>query len=92
MEVKFMENINEAMERIKILECPTGEVENRIIGILEHYEVGNKGDIEVTRQQEADKEGAQGYVAKIKGDTTLTVLATSGMDDYVAKVVEVYKS
>lgn len=84
-----MENLKDAIERIKILECPTGEVENRIVGILEDYEVASRNDIEVVRNEDADKNGAQGYIAKVKGNETLTVLATSGMDDYVAKVIDV---
>lgn len=84
-----MENLKDAIERIKILECPTGEVENRIVEILNDYEVASKNDIEVVRNEDADKNGAQGYIAKVKGNETLTVLATSGMDDYVAKVIDV---
>jgi hypothetical protein len=87
-----MTNMDNAIERIKILECPTGHVESRIAGILEDYEVGNKRDIEVMRDEQSDNDEAQGYIAKVKGNKTLTVLATSGMDDYVAKVVEVYQN
>jgi hypothetical protein len=86
-----MTNMKDAIERIKILECPTGHVESRIADILEDYEVGSKRDIEVIRDEQCDKNEAKGYTAKIKGNKTLTVLATSGMDDYVAKVVDVYE-
>ncbi|MPN12071.1 hypothetical protein SDC9_159381 [bioreactor metagenome] len=84
-----MENLKAAIERIKIMECPTGEVERKITNILEEYEVGSKSSIEVVRNKSSDENEAQGYVAKVNGSKALTVLVVSGMDDYVAKVVDV---
>lgn len=84
-----MENLKNAIERLKVMECPTGQAERKIANILEEYEVGNKNGIEVIRDGASDANEAQGYVAKINGSKTLTVLATSGMDDYVAKVIDV---
>ena len=88
----FMSKIEDAIERIKILECPTGEVENRIVGILEDYGVANRSDLEVKRNEGFDINGAKGFSAKIHGDKNqrIIVLADSGMDDYVAKVTDVY--
>lgn len=87
-----MSKIEDAVERIKILECPTGEVENRIAGILEDYGVANRSEVEVKRYEGLDINGSEGFCAKIPGDKnqSIIVLANSGMDDYVAKVVEVY--
>jgi len=87
-----MSKIQDAMERIKILECPTGDVENRIAGILEDYGVANKSEVEVERYEGLDINGSEGFCVKIPGDNkqTIMVLANSGMDDYVAKVVDAY--
>lgn len=87
-----MENLKNAIERLKVMECPTGQVERKIAGILEEYEVGNKGSIEVIRDEASDANEAQGYVAKVNGSEILTVMATSGADDYVAKVVDVQEN
>lgn len=87
-----MENLKDAIERLKVMECPTGQVERKIAGILEEYQEGNKSGIEVIRDESSDANEAQGYVAKINGSKILTVLATSGMDDYVAKVIDVQEN
>jgi hypothetical protein len=87
-----MQPIENAIERIKILECPTGNLENRIAGILEDYGVSAKGGINVARNEKYDKDGAEAYIAKVSGskEQSIVVLAESGLDDYVAKVTDVY--
>lgn len=87
-----MINLEEAIDRIKILECPTGELEDRVVNIFEEYNIANKNEININRDEQLDKDGAQGYRAKIANDTdqSVTILATSGLDDYVAKVVDAY--
>ena len=87
-----MSNIEDAIERIKILECPTGEVENRIAGILEDYGVASRGKVEVARYEGLIINGAEGFCVKIPGEKnrSIMVFANSGMDDYVAKVVDAY--
>jgi hypothetical protein len=87
-----MSKIEDAIERIKILECPTGEVENRIAGILEDYGVASRSQVEVKRYEGLRINGAAGFCAKIAGDEnqSIIVLANSGMDDYVAKVTDAY--
>lgn len=87
-----MSKIEDAIQRMKILECPTGEVENRIAGILEDYGVANKSEVEVERYEGLVVNGAEGFCVKIPGDKnqSIIVLASSGMDDYVAKVTEAY--
>lgn len=88
-----MEKLKGAIERIKILQCPTGEVENRVVGILQDYGVANKDEITMTRDEELDRVGAEAYCAKITtGGETIVVLAKSGEDDYVAEVVDAYIS
>ena len=81
-----------AIQRIKRLECPTGDVEHRVAGILEDYEVVNKGQAVINRDTHFDREGVVGYSTIIPGDNiqSLVVLAKSGLEDYVAKVVDAY--
>lgn len=87
-----MENLEQAVERIRNLECPTGEVQNRIAGILEDFGLGNKSDIIVKRNKNLDRDEAHGYVVQLPGqeEQSVVVLARAGMDDYVAKVVDAY--
>ncbi|ARC85926.1 hypothetical protein U732_1859 [Clostridium argentinense CDC 2741] len=86
-----MEKFKDAIERIKILQCPTGDVENRVAGILEDYGVANKKEITVNRNEELDSIGAEAYSVQIGGNKeSIVVLARSGKDDYVAEVVGVY--
>lgn len=86
-----MEKFKDAIERIKILQCPTGDVENRVAGILEDYGVANRKEITVNRNEELDSIGAEAYSVQIGGNKeSIVVLARSGKDDYVAEVVGVY--
>ena len=87
-----MTELEDAIERIKELECPTGEVEDRVAEILEEYEVAEGNDIIVLRDENYDTNEAEAYSAKIPGeiDKSLVVLSKSGLDDYVAKVIDVH--
>jgi hypothetical protein len=87
-----MTKLEDAIERIRILECPTGDLEYRVARILDDYGVANKNEITVNRNERFDRNGAQGYSAKISNneEQSIVVLAQSGLDDYVAKVVDVY--
>lgn len=87
-----MENLNLAMERIRIMECPTGQVEKKVLTILRDYHISDDNEIQVTRNEELDQAGAQAYKAKISGNINqeIILLARSGLDDYVAAVVDVF--
>ena len=89
-----MEKLQNAVERIKILQCPTGDVENRVTQILEDYGVTKKEDITITRKEELDTIEAQAYNVKLGNNSkqSIVVLARSGVDDYVAEVVDAYLS
>ena len=89
-----MAKIDDAIKRMKVLECPTGDLENRVAGILENYEVANRNEITVNRAEQYDRDEAQAYNVKILNDNTQTIviLAKSGIDDYVAKVIDAYVS
>ncbi len=87
-----MNNIDAAIDRIKILECPTGEIENRVAGILENYGVAERSKVNISRVKNLDQDEAQAYTVKFQGeDNSIVVLAKSGLDDYVATVVDAYK-
>jgi LEA14-like dessication related protein len=85
-------NIEKAIARIKSLECPTGEVENKIAEILEEYKVANRDEIQVSRKEIQDEIDLQHYSAVISGKNkhNITILSDSGLDDYVAVVVDAY--
>ena len=86
-----MSKIEAAIDRIKILECPTGELENRVSGILEDYGIANKDKIVIDRAKTLDSGDAQAYKVNIPDEgQAFVVMAQSGLDDYVAKVVNVY--
>ncbi len=87
-----MNNLEKAIDRIKVLECPTGELENRVVSILEDYEVANRDKITINRDEQWDRQGLEAYSAIISGnkEQQITVLAKSGLDDYVATVIDVY--
>jgi hypothetical protein len=89
-----MDDIMQALERIKILECSTGELEKRVEDILENYNVATRDRISVARAEERDRDGLQAYSALVAGDKErdITVLAQAGLDDYVAMVVDAYIS
>jgi hypothetical protein len=82
-------NINNAIDEIKKIECPTGELENRVAGILADYDLENITTDSVHRDKSLDERDGKAFCV----DTTnvkLVIMATSGLDDYVAKVVHVY--
>jgi hypothetical protein len=87
-----MSNIELAVSRIKILECPTGQLENRIASILQDYQVANIDAIRVSREEHRDRDGLEAYGAEISGNNQnhITVLAKSGLDDYMATVVDAH--
>lgn len=88
----MLNNISEAINRIKNLECPTGEVENRISDILEDYNVADRNELIINRDERYDSIDGEAYHARIPGasQNSIIILAKSGLDDYVAKVVDVY--
>lgn len=86
-----MTGLDEAVERIRLLECPAGEVEARVTDIIVAYDVAKRNEITVLREYKLDRDGAQGYRASLSPDSGvhLKLWAKSGADDYVAKVVGV---
>ena len=87
-----MAALTDAIERMKALECPTGDLESRITEIFEDYEAANRKAVTVNRVKELDKDGTKAYRAQISGEQeeSVLILVKAGLDDYVAKVVDVY--
>lgn len=87
-----MPNIEDAIERIKKLECPTGDLELRIIEILNDFEIANTGEIDIKCSGEKYDDGSVKYIVKVKAENKdrIIVFAKSGMDDYVVFVEEAY--
>ncbi|AOY75270.1 hypothetical protein [Clostridium formicaceticum] len=87
-----MTSLEKAIERIRGLECPTGDLEKRLAGIFEDYEIANKNEVTIHREEELDRDGAEAYSARLlnNNEASIVVLARSGLDDYVAKVIDAY--
>lgn len=83
-----MNKINEALDEIIKIECPTGELEKRINNILVDYDLINKNTI-VTEDETLNTIDAKAFCANTSNGR-LVVMARSGMDDYVATVVSAY--
>lgn len=86
-----MSSLEQAVERIKALECPTGEVEYRVADILDDYGIANRNEISINRDRSLDRDGAQAYITNFSDkEKPIVIMARSGLDDYVAKVVDAY--
>lgn len=86
-----MNKLDEAFHRIRILECPTGDLKNRVAGILEGYGITNSGNVTIDRDHSLDRDEVQAYRVKLASENqSFVVLAKSGYDDYVASVIDVY--
>ena len=87
-----MSNIVAAINRIKALECPTGELENRVTGILQQYQVAEQNQIIVKRDKAHDQNGSEAYKATIQGakKQEIIILAEAGMDDYVIHIIDAH--
>ncbi|HEX2945864.1 MAG TPA: hypothetical protein VHT96_07895 [Clostridia bacterium] len=87
-----MGKIDDAISRIRALECPTGELENRVAGILEDYGITDRSQVKFKIDNKLGGGDAQAYRVKIAGEEeTFVVLAKAGYDDYVAKVTDAYR-
>lgn len=84
-----MDKLDEAIKQIKEIECPTGELEKRVAVILSDYDLTNKKINSIIRDEKMDIPGAEAFCAETTSGK-LVVMATSGMDDYVAKVTNTY--
>lgn len=85
-----MKKIDEAISRIRSLECPTGDVEKSVALILEDYGVAASNEVKIDKDLSLNRDEAEAYRVKIESEgLSFVVLAKSEDDDYVAKVVDV---
>ena len=89
-----MPSITDAIERLKTLQCPTGDIKYRIAAILKDHEIENINEIKVDKDEGFIDNGEETYTVEIsmKDGQSIMVLAKSGMDDYGAKVTDAYIS
>jgi len=86
-----MTKLKDAIDRISILECPTGELEKNIVNILEDYKVASKREIIISRHKKADRGDIKAYKIEFMNNKAQSFLIFTevGMDGYVVKVLEV---
>lgn len=84
-----MENYNEAFTRLKSLECPAGYLEERVQELLSIYDIADE-NTSITRDKSYDREGLEAYRIKFAHQAqSKIVLAKSGTEDYVVRVVDI---
>lgn len=86
-----MESLEKAIERIKVLECPSGNIEDRVKKILEEYLTQEQYSINIEKDEDS-KNRLETYMVVVSGDSEnkIKILAKSGLDDYVTTVVDVF--
>lgn len=88
-----MDTDNNMMEEIKHLECPTGEVIDRVMSILESH--NPYGQYQIV--EEADDDFIDDHMkvysvfSEDEESPSFGVVVKEGLDDYVAEVVDVYE-
>jgi secreted Zn-dependent insulinase-like peptidase len=90
---EYMSNIESIAKRLVGIECPTGEVERRVISkILDENHNCNSESLRVERVKELDKGEFIAYKASgiSSEEKNIIIYVDEGMDHYVAKVVETY--
>lgn len=84
---------HELLEKIKGIECPTDDVAERIISVLESY--SPEGEYQVTQREDDDfiHDGIKVY--KIYSETpespSIEAVVKEGQDHYVARVIDAYE-
>jgi hypothetical protein len=78
--------------RIIGIECPTDKVTDRVIGVLEEYDL--EGQYQITSRIDEDYEETRLKYYRAYSETgnrpDLIMVVKEGMDGYVAKVVDAY--
>ena len=87
-----MSKDNDLIKRIIGIECPTGEVTDRVINILEEYNLD--GQYQITSRTDEDYEETRLKYYRAFSETgdnpDLLMVVKEGMDGYVAKIVDAY--
>jgi hypothetical protein len=83
-----MDQMSEALNTIRSLDCPTGDLENRVADILDEYGIAQRSRIKITKLETTDRDDGETYQVDIP-EQSFIMQAKSGLDDYVVKVVNV---
>lgn len=88
-----MDTNNRMLEEIKHLECPTDEVVDRVMSILEEH--NPSGQYQIVEEADDDFIDDHMKVYNVFSEDadlpSIGVVVKEGLDDYVAEVVEVYE-
>lgn len=87
-----MNKDNEIAGRIIGIECPTDKVTDRVIGVLEEYDM--EGQYQVTSRPDEDYEETRLRYYRAYSENgsrpDIVMVVKEGKDGYVAKVVDAY--
>ena len=88
----ILPQIEDALEKIKSLECSAGELRNRIAGIFEECGIADSNEVTVEKYDGISINGSVAFHASIPGtkNKAVTVLAGPGMDGSLTKVNDAY--
>lgn len=80
------------VKRIIGIECPTDKVTDRVVSVLEEYNLGGEYQITSRTDEDYDETRLKYYRAFSEtGDNPdLIMVVKEGKDDYVAKIVDAY--
>lgn len=88
-----MDTNNGMFEEIKHIECPTDEVVERVMSILENY--NPKGQYQIVEKADNDfiEDNLRTYNAYSENEASpsIAVVVREGLEHYVARVVDAYK-
>lgn len=80
------------VSRIIGIECPTDKVTDRVIGVLEEYNLDGQYQITSRTDEDYDETRLKYYRAfsETEDNPDLVMVVKEGKDDYVAKIVDAY--
>lgn len=91
-EVKKVAKDNKLLERIIGIECPTDNVTDRVINVLEEYD--KNGQYQITSRPDDDYDETRLKYYRAFSETAdrpdVVMVVKEGKDDYVAKIVDAY--
>ncbi|MGE5632952.1 MAG: hypothetical protein ACM3TR_17935 [Caulobacteraceae bacterium] len=87
-----MNKENDMLKRIIGIECPTDNVTDRLINVLEEYNPG--GEYQITAETDNDYEETRLKFYKAYSESgenpDIVAVVKEGKDDYVAKIVDAF--
>ena len=85
-----MAQMSKFIERMNNMQCPNGEIEDKVKTIVEEYHLASKDQVSVHRETDFDTVEAEGYRLDINNENPMSfkVLTSTGAEDYVIRVIE----